>query len=237
MRRVSLAVVLFLLHAGPTLAYCGPPRLICAEYAHSDAVVEAKLIRIQHFFPKNKDKQDWFVYTLESTKTLKGTIDKEFRIHEENDSGRAGFSWRKDESYLLFLQKSEDGTWFLYGCGNSDNLRKASRTIEVINSLSRRDGGLIQGSITGIPAGPNRPKIRIESKDGGQSFAGRANEIGFFRVHVPPGNYRVVVSLDGWTFERDVVMSYEDPADMHIENGWCAQLVLEAKAKSKSSRP
>jgi hypothetical protein len=222
----------------PALAYCGPPRLICAEYAHSDAVVEAKLVRIQHFSPKNdENKQDWYIYTLESTKIHKGTIDGKFRVREENDSGRAGFFWNKGESYLLFLREAKDGTWWLYGCGNSNNLRKASQTIEVINSLSSRDGGSIQGSISGMPLGPNKLKIRVESKDGGQVYEGRASENDFFRIHVPAGRYRVLVSLDGWTFQRDVLMSHEDPANIHIENGWCAQLVFEAKPKSKSARP
>jgi len=71
MRKYLAFNLLFLCWSVPALAFCGPPRLICGEYAHSEAVVEAKLIRIQHFFPKNKDKQDWFIYTLESTQITK----------------------------------------------------------------------------------------------------------------------------------------------------------------------
>ncbi len=235
MRKYLAFSLLFLCWSVPALAFCGPSRLICGEYAHSEAVVEAKLIRIQHFFPKNKDKQDWFIYTLESTQIHKGTIEKEFRIHEENDSGRAGFDWKKGESYLLFLNRDGEGAWWPYGCGNSDNLRKAGRTIEVINSLSSRSEGLIQGSMSGMPPGPNKLKIRVEAKDGGQSYEGRANENDFFRIHVPAGRYRVLVSLDGWTFKKDSIMSYEDPADIRIENGWCAQVVFEAKPNAKQT--
>jgi hypothetical protein len=231
MLKIFFAVILSLTCSGAVLGYCGPPRLICAEYAHSDVVVEAKLYQARHFFPRNKDKQDWYIYTLETVRTYKGTIDNEFRIREENDSGRAGFDWKKNESYLLFLRKSDDGTWWLYGCGNSDKLQKAKRTIEVIESLSNRKGGVVQGSISGLPPGRNRIDLRFEEKSGKQ-YSGKIDENGLFKIHLPVGHYRVRAVLDGWKFQRDEILSYEDPDDINIENGWCAQLVFEAKKES-----
>lgn len=233
MRKGLIGGLLFLFSCTQAHPYCGPDRLICAEYAGSGAVVEARLVDSKHHFPKNHDGQDWHIYTLEVLKVYKGEIDRSFRIREYNDSSRAGFDWKRGDSYLLFLKRHSDGTWWPYGCGNSDLLRKSTRTIEVINSLSKRTGGLIQGSISGVPLGPNNIKIRVDAKEGKQYFTGRVDENGLFKIHVPAGHYRVHVVLDGWKFERDRFMSYEDPTDLKIENGWCAQLVFQAAQESR----
>jgi hypothetical protein len=217
------------------MGFCGPPRLACAEYANSEAVVEARLVQSRQFFPKDKDGDDWHVYSLETIKIYKGQIEREFRVREYNNSGRAGFGWKKGESYLLFLNRDGDGTWWLYGCGNSDSLGKADRTIEVINSLSGRNGGLIQGSISGMPLGPNKLKIRVVAKKENRNYDGKLDESGHFRIHVPPGRYRIVVFLEGWTFKKDPILSYEDPADITIENGGCAQVVFDADPKLKAT--
>ncbi len=231
MRQIFLAAAFFLFYAGRVLGYCGPPRLICAEYAHSDAVVEAKLIRTRHYFPKREDKQDWFIYTLQVTKTYKGQIEHEFRVHD--DSGRAGFSWNRTQAYLLFLRRDKDGTWFLYGCGNSGYLRNAKRTIEVINSLPSRNGGLIQGSVIGAPLGPKDLRIRAEEISGQKSYEGKTDDSNQFKIHVPAGHYRIKAVLKGWNFEKDPILSYEDPADITIENGECAQIVFAGDHKLK----
>src|SRR5215468_4022870 len=109
MRKAILLSALSLFLHPHAFAYCQPlPRLICAEYSNSVAVVTATLLKTQHFTPQ--DKQDWFIHTLEATKVLKGEIDNSFRVYEENSSGRAPFTWKKGERYLLFLNLRDDGT-------------------------------------------------------------------------------------------------------------------------------
>jgi hypothetical protein len=186
MRRVFFVAAFFFLHAASALGFCGPPRLICAEYASSAAVVEAKLIDSKHYFPKNDEEQDWHIYTLEVLKSYKGELNGNFHIREYNDSGRAGFYWKKGESYLLFLKRSEDGTWRVYGCGNSNLLRKSTRTIEIIESLGSRLGGVIQGSIAGMPLGPNKTRVVLEEKERKEDFTGKVDENGLFKFAFPP---------------------------------------------------
>ena len=206
-------------------AYCNTlPRLVCAEYANSKAAVIAKLIQTQHFSPP--DRQDWFIYTLETRKLLRGTIAGTFRVYEENSSGRATFYWTKGESYLLFLNPGKDGTWWLYGCGNSTVLRNAGTILKVIESLKARKGGLIEGLVAQHEGGTHREGVRIvvEDQNTNRRYKVMTNSDGRFKVHVPAGYYVVRASLPGWSFARDYIMSYEEPHFFQFEDVGCAQV-------------
>jgi hypothetical protein len=65
MRRVVVLLFLFCFCTPLAFAFCNTLlRLVCAEYANSKAVVIAKLIRTEHFSPRDPNQQDWFIYTL-----------------------------------------------------------------------------------------------------------------------------------------------------------------------------
>ena len=173
------------------------------------------------------------MYTLQLTRSYKGEIHGTFRVKESNDSSRASFTWKTGQSYLLFLHRNEDGTWWVLGCdGNSDNVHNASRTIEVIKSLGTRHGGLIQGTIAGI-VGPNTVRVHVAQKDGPKSFETAVDQHGEFRIHVPSGHYRLFAVLEGRSLEADTIMSYEDPENIVLVDGGCAQVVFEATPKAK----
>jgi len=227
MRKVLLVVLLSLILEPSSFAYCNSlPRLICAEYANSNAVVEAKLLATKHHVPPNGERQDWYIYTLESTKVHKGKIDKEFRVHEENDSGRAGFFWKKGQSYLLFLRQGDDGTWWLYGCGNSKPLRESESILKVIESMKPRNGGYIQGLVRVGNTGEPMRALTVEIKSAEQSYKTVTDPEGKFGLHVKAGQYKLQIHFKGWSFGKDKLESYEDPADIRIETGGCAQLVI-----------
>jgi hypothetical protein len=179
-----------------------------------------------HAVPQNQEKEDWYIYTLQSTKIYKGKIDSEFRVKEYNDTGRAGFFWRKGNSYLLFLQQGEDGTWSLYGCGNSRPLKPSNFALGVLESLPTRAGGSIRGLILeGNSTNPVQG-LTIEVRSDKRSYRVVTNKDGKFTVHVEAGLYTVRAVRPGWSFKRDEVESYEDPSDIQIENGGCAQVVM-----------
>jgi hypothetical protein len=231
MRRFLLLVLLSLFSHQVARAYCSPlPRLICAEYANSRAVVTARLLQIKHVAPP--DRQDWFVYTLEINEVLKGQIGQQFRVYEENSSGRASFVWKKGESYLLFLQPRDDQTWWLYGCGNSELLRRSSRTLEVIRSLASRRGALIHGLVRSRNGGSGLANAAVEISGNGSSYKTTTDREGMFRLHVPTGRYSVRVILKGWSIQEDKVLTYEDAGDLTIDDGGCAQVVLFGEPRS-----
>jgi hypothetical protein len=179
----------------------------------------------------NEEKEDWYIYTLETTKIHKGKIGKEFRIREYNDSGRAGFFWNKGQSYLLFLRRDEEGTWWLYGCGNSRPLRESAPILKVIEAMKTRSGGYIQGlALVGNTGEPMRA-LTVEIKSGEKSYKTVTDQEGKFGIHVKTGNYQLQILLKGWSIQRDEIESFEDPTDIRIENGGCAQLVVRGELK------
>ncbi len=225
MRKAILLSGLSLFLHPRAFAYCQPlPRLICAEYSTSGAVVTATLLRTQHFTPQHK--QDWFIYTLEATKILKGKIDNTFRVYEENSSGRAPFTWEKGEAYLLFLNPRDDGAWWIYGCGNSRPLRESGLTLKVIESLQGHLGGLIQGLVRKGNTGDPIRDVVVEILGRERSYKTVTNQEGKFGLHVPAGHYKVQIVRTGWSSKRDDLESFEDPGDVEIENSSCAQVVI-----------
>src|SRR5215813_2735590 len=119
------------------------PRLVCAEFFREQVVVIAKLTRVGHVAPKSDD--DYFVYTMQTDRVLRGKIQGTFRIHEANGSGRAWFGWELGETYVLFLSYlREERAWVLDGCGNSDRLRDSPEVLKKIEQLKDgKDGGVI----------------------------------------------------------------------------------------------
>src|SRR5437899_2899842 len=102
MRRLAALILTSCLLHPTAWGWCSTlPRLICAEYSQSKVVIIAKLTRKQHFQPQGK--QDYYVYSLETSRTLRGDVGEQFRVWEENSSGRASFTWSVGKVYLLFL--------------------------------------------------------------------------------------------------------------------------------------
>src|SRR5580700_2089667 len=110
MKNVLLLAIVVLLFASPTMGLCDvpQPRLVCAEYFASRVVVEATLVKVR----STHDKDDLegvatYEYNLHTNQVLRGHIDRVFRVHEGNDSGRATFGWKIEREYLLFLFYSD----------------------------------------------------------------------------------------------------------------------------------
>jgi hypothetical protein len=230
MRRIATLIFVFCLFHASAFAWCRVlPRLICAEYSQSKLVVIAKLTRKQHF--ESQGKQDYYVYSLEASNILRGEVSTQFRVWEENSSGRASFSWSVGKSYLLFLNPTDDGMWWLYGCGNSAPVAEAESTLKVIESLPDRQGGIIQGLVTDGEAFPPRSDlsaITIQIRGDNQDYQAVTNRKGEFKVHVPAGHYVVVPSQLGRKFEKSFE-SFENPDDVVITNGGGAQVQFERK--------
>ncbi len=49
---------------------------------------------------------------------------------------------------------------------------------------------------------------------------------GEFKIHVPAGKYEVHPIRTGWSFTKNM-FSYEDPSNLLIEDGGCAQIEFE----------
>lgn len=228
MRRLAALVFISCFLAPSVFASCNIlPRLIRSEYSQSRLVVIARLAREEHFKPPNAE--DYDVYSLETSRTLRGQVGKNFRVREENDSGRASFRWSIGKTYLLFLQPTDDGMWWLYGCGNSAPIDKAGFALKVIGSLKNSDGGVIRGIITvggEYPPRTDLSGIRIQIRGRSRNYEAFTNSKGMFKAHVPAGQYVVVPIQSGRSFKKDFE-SFEDPASVTIENGGGAQVQFD----------
>jgi hypothetical protein len=189
-------------------------------------VVIAKLTHKQHFQPH--DAQDYFVYTLETSRTLRGEVGAKFRVREENSSGSAPFSWTLGKTYLLFLSPTDEGMWWLYGCGNSAPINEAGFALKVIGSLTERHDGTIQGLVTegGYPPRSDLSGITVQIHGKNRDFEAVTNSKGVFKVRVPAGHYVVVPVQSGRRFKKSFE-GFEDPDSVSIENGGGAQVQFE----------
>jgi hypothetical protein len=229
MRRLAVLILISSFLQQSVFGWCSVlPRLICAEYSQSKVVVIAKLTRKQHFQPQ--DTQDYFEYILETNRTLGGEVGARFRVWEENSSGRASFSWSVGKTYLLFLNTTDEGKWWLYGCGNSAPIEEAEFALKVIESLKDRRGGTIQGLVTDggryPPMSTDLSGITIQIRGKDRDYEAVTNSKGVFKVHVPAGHYAVVPVQAGRRFKNDF-LGFENPDSVTIVNGGGAQLQFD----------
>jgi hypothetical protein len=211
----------------PARAWCNTlPRLICAEYSNSELVVIVKVLGIRHVTPKHQ--QDGHIYTLETGRILRGEAGDTFDIYEENSSGRAPFVWKKGGEYLLFLSSDETGKW-LYGCGNSAPLKRAGFALRTIESMKTRRGGLIHGLVR-VPEGASKAGIIVQLHGVNGDYKAATDRNGQFKIHVPSGRYEARPIRNGWFFTKSM-FSYEDPNNLVIEDGGCAQIEFDIDEK------
>ena len=212
------------------------PRLVCAEYFHSQLVVEATLVQTSELHDKDDPQGiSAYAYTLRVNRALRGKMAGTIRVNESNDSGRATFDWVSGREYLLFLFYAQDEkSWKLDGCGNSGPLSKAKMALSEIAAIkAARGGGVIQGVARDSEELPYTamPGVHVEAQGTTGPYLATTNQKGEFQMDVPAGKYIVRVVDRGLFFDK-ARFSYEDPSKIQIEPGGCAQVEF-----AKAERP
>jgi len=214
-------------------ALCGMPRprLVCAEYFHSKAVVIAKLAGVTSV----KDDYDAIAgtyYSMTVEQELRGKTPRLFRVYVANDTGRTKFDWKPGGSYLLFLLgQTPNGAWVIDGCGNSgptDSKQSALDQVDMIDRTSNR--AKIQGAVGGISSWFPVAGVQVEARGPGGVNTSETKADGTFEMHVAPGKYQVRALSQGKTFVA-ADLTYENPDDVVLENGGCAQVQFVESAK------
>lgn len=200
------------------------PRLVCAEYSQSKAVVIAKLISATS---DSKKYPSYFLYRLVVVKRLRGQVSQTFELYEGNDSGRPGFIWKLNEQYLLFLIRPDPPTlsqWTVDGCGNSAPIVDAGATLRQIAHISSADKtGTITGYVSTDSWSTAVPDAAVKISGNGRVFDTKTDVNGKFSQVVPIGIYTVSASKNGMPMEKEL-FTYENPADVVITPGGCAQM-------------
>jgi hypothetical protein len=154
-------------------------------------------------------------------------IDRVFRVHEGNDSGRATFGWKIGRGYLLFLFYSDsDKAWELDGCGNSGPVSGAKAALQQIAAIqASHDGGVIHGVISQQALSVPVANVHVEARGANGRYTATTNSKGEFEIEVPAGRYAVRATETGFSFAT-ADFSYENPNKVQIESGGCAQVQL-----------
>jgi hypothetical protein len=180
-----LSVVLFL-SACPAMAVCNvpQPRLVCAQYYASSVVVEATLTKITTI-----GDDAAFDYQLHANRLIRGQMAGNFRVYEENSSGRATFEWKPGRVYLLFLfYSSPDRAWELDGCGNSGPVNAATAVLQQIETIQMsRGGGVIHGNIRTSSPSVAVSGVTVDARGLGGVYRIATGENGTFEILVPVG--------------------------------------------------
>jgi hypothetical protein len=230
MKYCLLLAIVVLLFASPAMGLCDvpQPRLVCAEYFASKVVVEASLVKVKSIHDK-ADPQGVaaYEYSLRANQVIRGHIDPIFVVHEGNDSGRATFDWKTGREYLLFLFYSDsDKAWELDGCGNSGPVSDAKVVLQQIAAIqTSHDGGVIHGVISQQALSAPVSDVRVEARGANGHYTATTNSKGEFEIKVPVGRYAVRATKAGFSFAT-ADFSYENPNNVQIESGGCAQVQL-----------
>ncbi len=208
------------------------PRLVCAEYFHSKAVVIARLAGVTTVKDDYDAVTGWY-YSLTVEQRRRGEAPRLFRIYVANDSGRSKFDWKTGGSYLLFLlRQTDNGAWVIDGCGNSgptDSKQSALDQVDMIDQTSNR--AKIQGAVGGISFAFPLAGVQVEAVGPGGVITAETNAAGEFEMRVTPGKYQVRAMSPGQTFVAADI-TYENPDEVVLENGGCAQVqFIESAAK------
>jgi hypothetical protein len=200
------------------------PRLVCAEYFHSKAVVIAKLAGTTPARDSNDDVIGTY-YSMTVEQTFRGKAPRLFRVYASNESGPASFEWKTGDTYLLFLlEETSNGAWMIDACGNSGSVERSRAALEHIEAI---DPGSNRAKIFGSVVGPSIPYpvtgVQIQVRGPGGTNTIDTEKDGSFELRVAPGKYQLRALSPGKTFVASE-FTYEDPDSLLLENAGCAQV-------------
>ena len=226
----------------PAQAYCLQPQpaRVCTEFFHSENVVVAKILSKRQIpdTPDPNNVEGWF-YKVEVTRSFRGDTLPGREIYSGNDETK--FDMDVGKSYLLFVNKNQQGRPAPDTCGNSADLSAAGAALKEIDdslkAASSGGGGDIGGRVMLPVAGSQAmsesgaPGITLTI----QNYVGRDTDVltdkdGRFEVHVPAGHYSVVGKSETWDV-LPYALSYMKPADFELPDGACADLMFLAQPK------
>ena len=210
------------------------PRLVCAEYANSTAIVVGTLRATRHLAFDSIDA-DGHLYNLEVKTLIRGDIGSTFQIWEENSSGRASFDWKVGTDYLLFLlrySRRPTSGWVIDGYGNSGPMSESGTVLESIKvAQANTSDGLVYGRVSADSLDTGVPDVIVRVLGKNQAFSAHTDQSGRFLLRLPAGKYALGALRNGWSFGLEP-LSYEDPRNLSVVPGYCAQIQFSGTEKN-----
>jgi hypothetical protein len=239
--RIVIAAAIGLMSAEARAICLQPqPVRVCTELQHSQNVVVAKILSKRQIpdTPDPNNVEGWF-YKVSIEKSYRGDKLPGDEIYTGNDETK--FDMSVGKSYLLFLNKNQQGRWAPDACGNSVDMDKAADALAALDDAAKASGSGGGGDIGGrvmLPVAGSQalsdsgaPGISLTI----ENYVGRPIEVvtdknGAFNAHVPAGHYSVEGKSDVWNIVP-YALSYMKPTDFEIPDGACADLMFLAEPK------
>ena len=122
---------------------CIPARSPACELKVSDIVVVAEVINETH--PKTStcdnetisltENKDLVIYSLKVIKKIKGSIDRELKVHSNNKHA-AGRNLEIGEKYLLYLSFNKEGDLPITGCSKVASDNQIQKDLEQLSNIN-----------------------------------------------------------------------------------------------------
>jgi hypothetical protein len=223
-RAAAPALAVLLVRSASAVCQVPQPRIVCAEYANSKAVVIANLRATQHI--AERFDTDGQLYSLTVRTLLRGDVGTTFQIWEGNDSGRATFDWKVGTDYLLFLARyvpKPIPAWVIDGCGNSGPTSGSATVLQAIKSAqASTSDSLVSGMVSTDSWTTGVPDVIVRAVGARQSFSAKTDQGGRFLLRLPNGKYMLEAAREGWSFMPGY--GYENPRNLNVSPGYCAQV-------------
>jgi len=224
--------------ATPASGFCFQPHpSVACNFLNSDAVFTGRVISVR---PTEKDGSiDGYYYRLSVLQLFRGPHEKIIEVYTGNDSG--GYYLDSGKEYLIFASTSK-GELQIGNCDDSAPLSEASQTIRELKRLRIPKDAEIEGRISfeaegGIDfsrspyAGTHVNRMHVVIRGTAKTYTVTCNHAGWFRLHVPPGNYSADIQpVAHWSI-HPFDLSIDDPDHFVASTGHCSGLQFIASPK------
>jgi hypothetical protein len=212
--------------AGPSAAIVANPKpRVCNEFLRSTYVFAGTVLG-EGQLAENGSTELTHFYRVRVGEVFKGRMGSEVTLFTTNNSARGVLeAGRRSVIFAeLFAGKAA-----FSGSSNTTSEPGVDAVIAEIRAVAQRDRQ--SASVAGradIDGSPGHPAAGLQLDVAGVSghHTVRTDSAGRFVVAVAPGRYAVRVAEQGWISRRGTY-SYDDPADLLLPRGGCADVQLE----------
>jgi hypothetical protein len=172
----------------PVVAVCpSPAPRACSLFFNSEAVFVAKVLSRTY-----ADNDENIRFEVRVSRVLRGDVKATTAVYTGNDSGR--LAWDVGREYVVFAGRRNGRLWSGDDCGPLTDPTKVRETLKEIEELRHVSTSSVEGEVlSGLPASPGVPGVIVRAKGNGQTYEGKSNQQGKFRIEVPPGRYDVAI--------------------------------------------
>jgi hypothetical protein len=199
----------------PVAAVCpSPVPKVCSLFFDSDAVFVAKVLSRTY-----ADNDESIRFEVRVSRVLRGQVKPIAEVYTGNDSGR--LNWDIGREYVVFASRREGRLWSGDDCGRLSD-PKVAETLKEIDGLRHATQSSIEGEVlSGLPVSSGVPGVLVRARGNGQTYEGKSDQQGKFRIEVPPGRYDV--AIDDRVVQYDINELPHGTTNLSLVAGQCGQ--------------